>query len=114
MTDFIADAITKAQLSFKAEEISEDYYACHLTSPHGEMKRNIRMKPGYEPHMLGGVLYHYALIVQSLNEYDDILEWAKDRDRDLNEPDTLKDYRQMVEDETDLKRVLAEKSLMNY
>ena len=67
------------------------------------------MKPGFEAPTLGGVLYHYALIAQNMTEYDDVLEWADDTSRDLAKPETLKEFKQMVEDETDLRKILTEK-----
>jgi hypothetical protein len=112
-TDFITETIADAQLTFEAEKISEDYYACLITSPHGKMKRNLRMKPGHEAPTLGGMLYHYALIVQSLNEYEDVLEWADDTNRDLNKPETVKEFKQMVEDETSLRLILSETIFQN-
>lgn len=108
-TDFIAETIADAQLTLDVEAISEDYYACQITSPHGEMKRKIRMKPGYEAPTLDGVLYHYALIAQNLIEYDDMLEWADDTKRDVAKPEVIKEFKQMVEDETDLRKILTEK-----
>lgn len=107
--DFIAETITNAQLTFEVKEISADYYDCKISSAYGEMKRKIRMKPGFEAPTLGGVLYHYALIAQNMTEYDDVLEWADDTSRDLAKPETLKEFKQMVEDETDLRKILTEK-----
>jgi hypothetical protein len=112
-TDFIDETIADAQLVFTVEKISDDYYACQITSPFGEMKRKLRMKPGYEPPTLGGMLYHYALIAQNLSEYDDMLEWADDSSRDLAEPETIKEFKQMVEDDTDLRKLLSEKIFQN-
>jgi hypothetical protein len=52
---------------------------------------------------------HYALIAHTLSEYDDMLEWADDTGRDLAKPETKKDFKQLVEDDTDLRKVLSEK-----
>ena len=113
MTDFILDAINAAGLKFEARILKPDHYACTLTSPHSVMKRNIQMKPNREPPNIGGVLYHYTLIAQNINEYDDILDWAKDVDRDPGESAALKDFKQMVEDERDLRLLLSEPVFTN-
>jgi len=112
-TDFIAETIADAQLTFEVEKISEGYYACQITSPLGEMKRKLRMKPGYEPPTLGGMLYHYVLIAQNISEYDDMFEWADDTNRDLTEAETIQEFKQMVEDEINLRLLLSEETFQN-
>ena len=108
MSDFIQDAITAAGVTLQRTLIQADLYDCTLTSPDHTMQRKIAMKPDHDAPTLGGLLYHYALIAQQLEEIDDVLEWADDNGHDLSDPKTLSKFQQMVTDKDDLHRLLGD------
>ena len=110
MADFIDDAIASAELTMEQTLKQENLYACTLTSCHNTMTRNIAMEPGTAPPSLGNIVYYYALRAQELSYYDDITEWADDLEYDLNDPKTIPDFKQLVADKTDLRRLLGEKN----
>ncbi len=109
MNDFIDDAITAADVKMDVSAKGALLYACTLVSTHGKMSRDIAMKPDSPAPTLGNIVYHYALVAQEVSQYDDILEWAKDTGRDLNDPSTIPYFNQMVADKTDLRLLLSER-----
>lgn len=92
-------------------ETEPGLYACTITStanPDFKWQRSINTKEGYDAPALGNVIYHYALRTQEVSQYDDVLEWADDNDRDLNDMKTIPDFKQLVQDKTDLRLMLSE------
>ena len=88
-----------------------DVYTCSITgtfNPDLEWKRDVSAKPGTGAPTLGNVLYHYALRAQEVSQFDDILEWSDENKRDLNDPKTIPEFKQLVQDKTDLGLLLGE------
>ena len=108
MVDFIAAAISEAKIEIVITEKSDNLYRCALTSVYGKMKREISMKPGYSAPSLGNILYHYAVLSQQIDRCDDILDWAKERECNLNEASTIVNFNQLLEDQKDLRILLSE------
>jgi hypothetical protein len=111
MSDFINDAVESAGLDMQVVDIEPDVYACTITSSQRsgfEWQRNITTKAGRGAPTLGNVLYYYALRAQDVSQYDDILGWSDDNERDLNDPQTIPDFKQLVQDKTDLGLLLGE------
>lgn len=113
MTDFIDDAVKDAGISLQVEEKGADQYACTLTSRHGKMVRDISIKPGYGAPDVGNLLYHFALSAQEVSQYDDVLEWAREEGRDLNDIETLPMFRQLVDNKRDFRLLLSEPVYQN-
>lgn len=111
MSDFINDVIEGAGLIMQVVDTEPDVYACTITGtikPDLEWKRNITTKPGRGSPSLGNVLYYYALRAQEIRQYDDALGWSDDNKRDLNDPKTIPEFKQLVQDKTDLGLLLGE------
>lgn len=111
MNDFIENAISDAGLEMQVNETEADLYMCKISNtldPDVKWQRNITMKAGYGAPTLGNVLYYYALRAQEVSQTDDVLEWARETERDLNHPKTLANYGQLVQDKTDLRLLLSE------
>jgi len=111
MTDFINDAIEDAGLAMHIFEAKPDVYTCTITGitdPDLKWERNITSKTGYGAPTIGNVLYHYALRAQDISQYDDVLEWSDENKRDLNDPKTISEFKQLVQDKTDLALLLGE------
>ena len=108
MADFINDAISEAKIEIIITEKNENLYRCALTSVYGKMKREISMETGYSVPSLGNILYHYLVLAQQIDQCEDILEWAKEREYDLNEASTIVNFNQLLEDQKDLRILLSE------
>jgi len=115
MSDFIYDAIEDAGLTMQVVEAEPDVYTCTITStitgtinPDLKWKRDVATKPGTGAPTLGNVLYHHALRAQGVSQYDDILDWSDDNKRDLNDAKTIPEFKQLVQDKTDLSLLLGE------
>ena len=111
MSDFIKDAIDSAGLVMHVADVEPDVYACAITSsqnPDFEWKRNITTKSERGAPSLGNVLYYYATRAQEVSQYDDVLGWSDDNERDLNDSKTIPEFKQLVQDKTDLGLLLGE------
>jgi len=111
MSDFIKDAIESAGLAMQVADVEPDVYACVVTSsqnPDFEWKRNITTKSERGAPSLGNVLYYYATRAQEVSQYDDVLGWSDDNERDLNDSKTIPEFKQLVQDKTDLGLLLGE------
>jgi len=108
MNDFIVDAVEGAGLSLQTNPMKPDQYLCEMVSEHSKMVREINVKPGYGAPKIGNLVYHFALAAQNLDQYDDILDWAKGNDMDLNDPKTIPRFTQLVDDKRDLRLLLSE------
>ncbi len=111
MSDFINDTIEDAGLAMQVNDTKPDVYACTITSkinPDVEWKRNITTKPSCGAPSIGNVLYYYATRAQEVSQYDDVLGWSDENERDLNDPKTIPEFKQLVQDKTDLGLLLGE------
>lgn len=111
MSDFIKDAIDEAGLVMQVVEAEPDVYTCTITGsikPDLDWKRDVSTKHGYGAPTLGNVLYHYALRAQEVSQYDDVLAWSDENERNLNDPKTIPEFKQLVQDKTDLGLLLGE------
>ncbi len=113
MTDFIEEVISDAKLELIIFEQHENLYECTLTSVHGKMVKEMKMQPGYGAPSLGNIIYYYALRSQQIDQCDDILDWAKEREQDLNEASTIANFNQLLEDQKDFKILLSEPIYQN-
>ncbi|MCF6221147.1 MAG: hypothetical protein L3J65_08555 [Robiginitomaculum sp.] len=116
MGDFIDDVIKSAGLVMHVAETNPDIYTCTITGTQNSeysWQRTLNTKPGYGSPTIGNVLYHYALRAQEVNQYSDILEWSDESNRDLNDPKTIPDYKQLVQDKTDLRLLLGEPAYLS-
>jgi len=108
MNDFIEDAVAAAGLSLKTKPMETDQHWCEMVSVHGTMERAINVKPGFGAPSIGGLIHHFALVAQNLDQYDDILDWSKDNDIDLNDPKTIPRFTKLVDNQRDLRLLLSE------
>ena len=111
MDDYINIAITEAGLEMRVSEAKPGLYRCTMTStanPDFNWQRDINTKAGHGAPNIGNVFYHYALRAQEVSQYDDVLEWSDENERDLNDPKTIPDFQQLVQDKTDLRLLLSE------
>ncbi len=116
MSDYIDIAIKTAGLELRVSKAKPDLYHCIITStanPDFNWQRGLNTKAGYGAPNIGNVLYHYALRAQEISQYDDILEWSDENGHDLNDPNTLPDFKQLVQDKTDLRLLLSEPVYQN-
>ncbi len=77
------------------------------------MVRDISIKPGYDAPDVGNLIYHFALSAQEVSQYDDVLEWATEEGRDLNDIETLPMFRQLVDNKRDFRLLLSEPVYQN-
>ena len=111
MSDFIKDAIESAGLVMHVVDAEPDVYACVIKgsqNPGFKWKRNITTKPDRGAPSLGKVLYYYATRAQEVSQYDDVLGWSDENKHDLNDPKTIPEFKQLVQDKTDLGLLLGE------
>jgi len=108
MGDFIDEAIAAAEVRLDISHGANGGYSCVLTSRHGRMVRDITIKTGRDAPTVGNLIYHFALSAQEVSEYDDVLEWADDTGRDLNDNQTLPLFRQLVDNKRDFRLLLSE------
>ena len=111
MSDFINDAVEGAGLVMQVTKVRQNVFACTITrnqKPDYDWKRNITTKPDYGAPTIGNVLYHYALRAQDVSQYADVLGWSDEDKRDLNDPKTIPEYKQLAQDKTDLGLLLGE------
>ena len=111
MSDYIDIAITEAGLEMLVSEATPGLYHCTITStanPKFNWQRNLNTKAGHGAPGIGNVLYHYALRAQEISQYNDVLEWSDENERDLSDPKTIPDFKQLVQDKTDLRLLLSE------
>ncbi len=109
MSDFIDTAIQDTGVSLHTEPTDKaNCFKCIMTSAHGDMRRTMTMREGCGAPALGDLMLYYALRAQDISQYDDILEWSDENERDLNDPKTIPDFKQLVQDKTDLRLLLSE------
>ncbi len=111
VSDYIDIAIADAGLDMQVDEAEPGIYHCTLTSttnPDFNWQRDLNTKAGHGAPGIGNVLYHYALRAQEVSQYNDVLEWSEDNGRNLNDPQTIPEFTQLVQDKTDLRLLLSE------
>lgn len=108
MSDFIEDAIQAADVDLDVEPLEDGRFRCKLSSTHGQMVRDIRLKDGVSAPHAGGLIYHFALQAQQFELSDDITDWAEDMGKSLSEPGVIDEYRQLDADYRDLAILLGQ------
>jgi hypothetical protein len=109
MTDFIETAISEAGLTLETSPADEpDHYRCTIGNGRYEMVRTMRMKEGYPPPSLGGLLLYHAEQVQQIYDCDDILDWVKEYDLDLNDYKIRDKFTDLVKDQDALRILLSD------
>lgn len=107
MTDYVQVAIDSASVQLHTDSLDNNQYRCRLSSPLATMSRDLTVKAGYGAPTAGQFLYYYMTRVQLVNDCDDVLAWADESNKKVADPEVLAEYRQLVADLDDLKRVLG-------
>jgi hypothetical protein len=106
MTDFIEEAICKAQVVLTTESMASGELRCLLKSNNSQLVREIRIRDG-AIMSASALLYHLLLNIQAFRMCDDFEDWLDEFDIDLPQDKAEEKYKQMQTDEHDMELLLG-------
>jgi hypothetical protein len=106
--DFVDEAVIEARVTLETEKTGEGIYRCTLRSDYGQMVRDITLREGIDhAPTAANLLYHFALVAQSMDACDDLADWAEENGLNAKDETAKARYAQHSNDARDLRTLLG-------